>query len=93
VTAAAAASASNMPDDFRVSITDASGPEAYPISSFTWLLVYQKQSNHEIGTQIVKFLHWAISDGQKYAPELKYATLPAAVVQKEEAQIKQIQVP
>ncbi len=93
VTAAAASSAGNMPDDFRVSITDASGPEAYPISSFTWLLVYQKQSNHEIGTQIVKFLHWAISDGQKYAPELKYATLPAAVVQKEEAQIKQIQVP
>jgi phosphate transport system substrate-binding protein len=93
VTAAAASSASNMPDDFRVSITDAPGPDAYPISSFTWLLVYQKQSNHEIGTQIVKFLNWAIADGQKYTAELKYAPLPAAVVQKEEAQIKQIQVP
>jgi phosphate transport system substrate-binding protein len=93
VTAAAAASASNMPDDFRVSITDAPGADVYPISSFTWLLVYQKQSNHEIGTQIVKFLHWAITDGQKYAPELHYASLPSAVVQKEEAQIKQIQVP
>src|ERR1700687_3272973 len=93
VTAAAASSASNMPDDFRVSITDAPGADAYPISSFTWLLVYQKQTNHEIGTQIVKFLHWAISDGQKYTAELHYAPLPAAVVQKEEAQIKQIQVP
>ncbi len=93
VTAAAASSASNMPSDFRVSITDAPGPDAYPISSFTWLLVYQKQTNKEIGEQIVKFLHWAISDGQKYAPELKYASLPAEVVQKETAQIQQIQVP
>ena len=93
VTAAASSSAGNMPDDFRVSITDAPGADAYPISSFTWLLVYQKQSNHEIGTQIVKFLHWAISDGQKYTAELHYAPLPAAVVQKEEGQIKQIQVP
>lgn len=93
VTAAASSSASNMPSDFRVSITDAPGPDAYPISSFTWLLVYQKQTNKEIGEQIVKFLHWAITDGQKYAPELKYAPLPAEVVQKEEAQIHQIQVP
>jgi phosphate transport system substrate-binding protein len=93
VTAAASSSASNMPDDFRVSITDAPGPDAYPISSFTWLLAYQKQTNHEIGTQIVNFLHWAITDGQKYAPELKYAPLPAEVVQKEEKQIQQIQVP
>ncbi len=93
VTAAAASSASNMPSDFRVSITDAPGPDAYPISSFTWLLVYQKQTNKEIGEQIVKFLHWAISDGQKYTSELKYAPLPAEVVQKETAQIQQIQVP
>src|SRR5882762_4994674 len=82
VTAAASSSASNMPDD-----------DAYPISSFTWLLVYQKQTNHEIGTQIVKFLRWGITDGQKYTTELHYASLPAAVVQKETAQIGQIQVP
>jgi phosphate transport system substrate-binding protein len=93
VTAAASSSANNMPDDFRVSITDAPGPDAYPISSFTWLLVYQKQTNHEIGTQIVKFLHWAITNGQKYTSDLKYAPLPSAVVQKETAQIGQIQVP
>jgi phosphate transport system substrate-binding protein len=92
VTAAAASSASNMPNDFRVSITDAPGADAYPISSFTWLLVYQKQTNKETGEQIVKFLHWALTDGQKYAPDLKYAPLPAEVVQKETAQISQIQL-
>ncbi len=93
VTAAAAGVADNMPADFRVSITDAPGAQAYPISSFTYLLVYQKQTNKEVGEQIVKFLHWALTEGQKYAPELKYAPLPAAVVQKEEAQIQQIQIP
>jgi phosphate transport system substrate-binding protein len=93
VTAAAAASAGNMPADFRVSITDASGPDVYPISSFTWLLVYQKQSNKEVGEQIKKFLTWALAEGQTYAPDLKYAPLPAAVIQKETAQIQQIQVP
>ena len=92
VTAAAASSAGNMPTDFRVSITDAPGANAYPISSFTWLLVYQKQNNKETGEQIVKFLHWALTDGQKYAPDLKYAPLPAEVVQKETAQIAQIQL-
>jgi phosphate transport system substrate-binding protein len=93
VTAAAASSAGNMPADFRVSITDAPGPDAYPISSFTWLLVYQKQTNKEVGDQIKKFLSWALTEGQTYAPDLKYAPLPAAVVQKETAQIQQIQVP
>lgn len=92
VTAAAASVANNMPSDFRVSITDAPGAQAYPISSFTYLIVYQKQSNKEIGDQIKKFLGWAVTDGQKYAPELKYAPLPSEVVQKEEAQINQIQV-
>jgi phosphate transport system substrate-binding protein len=82
-----------MPSDFRVSITDADGPDVYPISSFTWLLIYQKQSKHDVGEQIKKFLHWAITDGQKYAPDLKYAPLPAAVAQKEEAQLQTVQVP
>jgi phosphate transport system substrate-binding protein len=90
---AAAASAPNMPSDFRVSITDAPGPDAYPISSFTWLLVYQKQTKKDVGDQIKKFLQWAIHDGQKYTSDLKYAPLPAAVVQKEEVQLQTIQVP
>jgi phosphate transport system substrate-binding protein len=89
----AAAAAGDMPADFRVSITDASGPDVYPISSFTWLLVYQKQTNKEVGDQIKKFLGWALTQGQTYAPDLKYAPLPAAVVQKETAQIQQIQIP
>ncbi|HXN11569.1 MAG TPA: phosphate ABC transporter substrate-binding protein PstS [Candidatus Acidoferrales bacterium] len=93
VTAAAASSAGNMAPDFRVSITDAPGPDAYPISSFTWLLVYQKQTNKDVGDQIKKFLGWALTEGQKEAPDLKYAPLPAEVVQKETAQIQQIQVP
>ncbi len=93
VTAAAASVAGSIPSDFRVSITDAPGPDVYPISSFTYLLVYQKQSKKEVGEQIKKFLQWALHDGQKYAPELKYAELPAEVVQKEDAQLQQIQVP
>ena len=71
VTAAAASAAGNMPADFRVSITDAPGADAYPISSFTWLLVYQKQTNKDVGEQIVKFLDWALTEGQTLAPELQ----------------------
>jgi phosphate transport system substrate-binding protein len=93
VTAAAASAAGNMPADFRVSITNAPGADAYPISSFTWLLVYQKQTNKEVGEQIKKFLGWALAEGQTLAPALQYAPLPAAVVQRETAQIQQIQTP
>ena len=93
VTAAAAANASNMPADFRVSITDAPGADSYPISSFTWLLVYQQQSDKAKGEQIVKFLKWALHDGQQYPPELKYAPLPSGVVALEDKQVEQIQLP
>jgi phosphate transport system substrate-binding protein len=93
VTAAAASAAGNMPADFRVSITDVPGANAYPISSFTWLLIYQKQTNKDVGEQIKKFLGWALSEGQALAPALQYAPLPAEVVQKETAQIQQIQIP
>ena len=93
VTAAAASSARDMPSDFRVSITNAPGADAYPISSFTWLLVYQKQTNKDVGEQIKKFLGWAMTEGQTLAPALQYAPLPAEVVQKETAQIQEIQVP
>ncbi len=93
VTAAAASMADKIPADFRVSITNAPGPQAYPISSFTYLLVYQKQTDRTQGQAIVKFLQWAITTGQQYAPPLKYAPLPAAVVTREQAQIGTIQVP
>src|SRR5262249_30699228 len=93
VTAAASSMADQIPADFRVSITDAPGPQAYPISSFTYLLVYQKQTDKTEGEAIKKFLQWAITTGQQYAAPLKYAPLPAAVVQREQAQIGTIQVP
>ncbi len=93
VTAAAAGAAANMPPDFRVSITDAAGADAYPISSFTWLLVYKQQSDKAKGEAIIKFLKWALGDGQKLTSALFYAPLPAAVVEKELAQINQIALP
>ena len=80
VTAAAAAAAENMPDDFRVSITDPAGAEAYPIASFTWLLVPAQIKNAEKGAAIRKFLAWMLSDGQPLAAPLNYAPLPASVV-------------
>jgi phosphate transport system substrate-binding protein len=93
VTAAAAATAANMPDDFRVSITDAPGAQAYPISSFTYLLVYRNQTDKTKGDAIVKFLRWALSTGQNYTGALNYASLPRAVVAREEKQVDAIVVP
>jgi ABC-type phosphate transport system substrate-binding protein len=57
------------------------------------MLVYQNQTSKDVGGQIVKFLHWMLTEGQTYAPALKYAPLPAEVIQKETAQIQQIQLP
>ncbi len=82
VTAAAAGFAQSMPDDFRVSITDAPGKAAYPISGMTWLLVYEKQKDPEKGKKLVQFLEWMMRDGQKYAPDLGYAPLPSEVLAK-----------
>ncbi|MBI1815654.1 MAG: phosphate ABC transporter substrate-binding protein PstS [Deltaproteobacteria bacterium] len=90
VTAAAAALAQNMPDDFRVSITNAPGTDAYPISSLTWLLVYEKQKDTEKGKKLVQFLTWMIHDGQLHAPALHYAPLPKEVVAKEEQAIHRV---
>jgi phosphate transport system substrate-binding protein len=90
VTAAAAASSSNMPADFRVSITDAPGAQAYPISSFTYLLIYKDQKDKTKGQAIVKFLKWALTDGQKYTADLHYASLPAPVASREQEQIDKI---
>jgi phosphate transport system substrate-binding protein len=93
VTAAAAGAAANMPDDFRVSITNAPGPDAYPISSMTWLLVYQNQKDAEKGKKLVAFLRWMMHDGQQYAPALFYAPLPKAVIAKEEQALTRVVVP
>ncbi|MEJ7712299.1 MAG: phosphate ABC transporter substrate-binding protein PstS [Pyrinomonadaceae bacterium] len=90
VTAAAAESVASTPEDLRVSITDASGAGAYPISSYTYMLVYQDQKDAVKGKALIDFLWWALHDGEKFAVELKYAPLPAEIVKKAEAQINSI---
>ena len=89
VTAAAAGALKNMPEDFRVSITDPEGKDAYSISGFTYLLVYKTMQGSK-GKTIVEFLKWAIHDGQKFAEPLHYAPLPQALVKKVEAKIQQM---
>jgi len=89
-TAAAASAAKTMPADFRVSLTNAAGEGAYPIASFTWLLVYKEQPDAVKGKALVNFLWWATHDGQKFAPDLLYAPLPAPVVKQIEARIREI---
>lgn len=88
VTAAAASSLKSIPPDFRVSITNASGKESYPLSGFTYLLVYQKAQDPTKGEKLAKFLKWALSDGQPYAEKLFYSPLPASLAKKVEAKIE-----
>jgi phosphate transport system substrate-binding protein len=91
VSAAAAGAAKDMPADFRVSITNAPGAKAYPISSFTWLLVPQKFQDANKREAIKKFLYWMIGDGQKDVEALSYANLPKEVVDKEKKAVDSIQ--
>jgi phosphate transport system substrate-binding protein len=92
VTAAAASAAKAMPKDFRVSITNAAGKGAYPISSFTWLLFYEKPTDKQRAKIMVDFMKWALSDGQKYCAELGYAPLPKEVIALELDAIKRIAI-
>jgi phosphate transport system substrate-binding protein len=86
----AAASAQKMPADFRVSITNAPGKTAYPISSFTWLLIPAQAKDPKKGKIIADFLEWMVTDGQKMTNQLSYAPLPASVAEKVKAAIKQV---
>ena len=90
VVAAAAASAASTPEDLRVSITNASGAEAYPISSYTYILVYKNQRDAAKGKALVDFLWWGIHEGENYAKELQYAPLPADIVKRAEGKISSI---
>jgi phosphate transport system substrate-binding protein len=83
VTAAAAGAAASMPADFRVSITNAPGADAYPIASFTWILLYENPEDKAQGRAMVGFLKWALTDGQAFAKTLGYAPLPKPVVDAE----------
>ena len=90
VTAAAAEAAKTMPEDFRVSITNAPGKNAYPISSFTWLLIPSTISDPAKRSAIIGVLKWMLADGQKMTEALSYAPLPPEVVKKETQAISQI---
>ena len=91
VTAAAADSVATMPEDFRVSITNASGQHAYPVASFTWALVPSK-IDHPVKRQtVVEFLTWGLTEGQASIEPLSYARLPSAIVEKAKLLLAQIQ--
>ena len=87
---AAAASVKSMPADYRVSITNAPGKDAYPISSFTWLLIPNPAKDANKGKIVVDFLNWMLDDGEKMTSALTYAPLPESVVTKVKQTIKTI---
>jgi phosphate transport system substrate-binding protein len=72
----AALATANIPDDFRFSITNAAGKDAYPIAGATWLLVYEQQKDATKGKKLVEFLKWAETQGEQMAKDLDYAPLP-----------------
>jgi phosphate transport system substrate-binding protein len=92
VTAAAAGAAASLPPttDFRVSIVNADGADAYPISSFTWILIYQHQTDATKGRKLVDFMTWAYDEGEKEAAALDYAPLPAELLPRIKAQLAKI---
>ncbi len=92
VTAAAEAAASNMPEDFRVSITNPPGASSYPIASFTWILMYENADDKQKSKVMVDFMKWALTDGQQPAREIGYAPLPKNVVDLEMKALSRIQV-
>ena len=88
--AAAASAAKSMPADYRVSLVNQPGKDAYPIVGFTWLLVYQQQKDPIKGKKLVEFLNWELKKGQKMAAPMLYAPLPENVVKMVEKTIKTI---
>lgn len=91
VTAAADEASKSMPDDFRVSITNASGTNAYPISSFTWLLIPSRIADARKRAAVTEFLQWMLSQGQTFAEPLEYSRLPRQVIEKETQAIARVQ--
>ena len=92
VTAAAAGAAKTLPPntDYRISIVDAPGADSYPISSFTWILVYQHQTDPVKGKKLVDFLNWALTEGEAEAASLDYAPLPAEMASSVRAKLKTV---
>ena len=94
VTAAAAGAAKSLPTttDYRVSIVNAPGREAYPISSFTWILVYANQTDATKGKKLVDFLRWAFHEGEGAASTLDYAPLPASMISQLEKRLTTVKL-
>ncbi|HYL69187.1 MAG TPA: phosphate ABC transporter substrate-binding protein PstS [Candidatus Limnocylindria bacterium] len=90
VTAAAEKASKEIPEDFRVSITNAPGPASYPVSSFTWLLIPAQISDAAKRDAITGFLKWMLNEGQNYNEGLSYSRLPKPVIAKELKAISQI---
>jgi phosphate transport system substrate-binding protein len=85
---AAAANFTDIPADLRFYIVNAPGSGSYPISGFSWIIVYQNQSNADKGQAVANMLWWLTHQGQQYSTGLSYVPLPSAIVTKDEAQIK-----
>ena len=88
----AALATANIPDDFRFSMTNAPGKDAYPIAGPTWLLVYQQQKDPTKGKKLVEFLKWALTKGETMAKDLDYAPLPESVQQRVLKRIDEIKM-
>ncbi len=85
-----AAQGVTLPDDMKIMVTNSENPQAYPIAGFTWLLVYQNQTDRAKGQALVDMLWWAVHDGQKHTTALDYAPLPQDAISKAEAQIRSV---
>ena len=90
IAAAANAAVSKMPRDLRLSITNAPGTGVYPISSFTWILLYESIGDRRQSQHMVEFMRWALSEGQRLAPSLGYAPLPAEIVKLDAALLNRV---
>ena len=88
----AALATADIPNDFRFSITNAPGADAYPICGATWLLVYEQQKDAAKGKKLVEFLRWAAKDGEKMATDLQYAPLPDSLQQRVLKRIDEIKM-
>jgi phosphate transport system substrate-binding protein len=93
ITAAGAGAVAKIPEDLRATIVDAQGADAYPISGFTFVLLYQKQTDAARGKALVDYLNWSIHEGQSFAEPLHYAPLPASLVPRIEAKLASVKGP
>ncbi|WIG57395.1 MAG: phosphate ABC transporter, substrate-binding protein PstS [Ktedonobacterales bacterium] len=87
---AAAANVTQIPDDLRFYIVNAPGTDSYPISGFSWVIVYKNQKDADKGQAIANLVWWMIHDGQQYSTPLSYVPLPSTIVTKGEAQVKSL---